>query len=189
LVKRLVEVVGQIKVGLYDAAEQPFMGAMISEKAALGMVEAQANLQRLGGESLLTLKHLEAGTGFVSPGIIDVTAVSALPDEEYFGPLQLIRYDDFDAAIEKANATSFGLSAGLLGDNEADWNHFFKRIRAGIVNWNKPITVPPVPRPSAASAPPATTGRAPTTPPTTVRTRSPPSKTARLLCRISCLPV
>ncbi len=54
LVKRLVEVVGQIKVGLYDAAEQPFMGAMISEKAALGMVEAQANLQRLGGESLLT---------------------------------------------------------------------------------------------------------------------------------------
>ena len=70
-----------------------------------------------------------------------MTAVSALPDEEYFGPLlQLIRYDDFDAAIEKANATSFGLSAGLLGDNEADWNHFFKRIRAGIVNWNKPIT-------------------------------------------------
>ena len=50
LVKRLVAVVGQIKVGLYDAAEQPFMGAMISEKAALGMVEAQANLQRLGGE-------------------------------------------------------------------------------------------------------------------------------------------
>ncbi|MGL5843600.1 MAG: succinylglutamate-semialdehyde dehydrogenase [Aeromonas hydrophila] len=141
LVKRLVEVVGQIKVGLYDAAEQPFMGAMISEKAALGMVEAQANLQRLGGESLLTLTHLEAGTGFVSPGIIDVTAVSALPDEEYFGPLlQLIRYDDFDAAIDQGNATSFGLSAGLLGDNEADWQHFFKRIRAGIVNWNKPIT-------------------------------------------------
>ena len=21
-----------------------------------------------------------------------------------------------------------------------DWQHFFKRIRAGIVNWNKPIT-------------------------------------------------
>ena len=61
-----MEVVGRIKVGLYDAAEQPFMGAMISEKAALGMVEAQANLQRLGGESLLALKHLEAGTGFVS---------------------------------------------------------------------------------------------------------------------------
>ena len=54
--------------------------------------------------------------------------------------LQLIRYDDFDAAIDQGNATSFGLSAGLLGDNEADWNHFFKRIRAGIVNWNKPIT-------------------------------------------------
>ena len=110
---------GKIKVGLYDAAEQPFMGSMISEKAALGMVEAQANLQRLGGESLLTLKHLEAGTGFVSPGIIDVTSVSALPDEEYFGPLlQLIRYDDFDAAIDHGNATrygSLGPSAGGQG--------------------------------------------------------------------------
>ncbi|MFE8730354.1 aldehyde dehydrogenase family protein, partial [Aeromonas hydrophila] len=64
-----------------------------------------------------------------------------LPDEEYFGPLlQLIRYDDFDAAIDLANATRYGLSAGLLGDKEADWNHFFKRIRAGIVSLNKPIT-------------------------------------------------
>ena len=47
---------------------------------------------------------------------------------------------DFDAAIEEANNTSFGLSAGLLGDNEEDYRYFFARIRAGIVNWNRPIT-------------------------------------------------
>ncbi|MGK4475566.1 succinylglutamate-semialdehyde dehydrogenase [Aeromonas molluscorum] len=141
LLARLIEVVGKIKVGHYDDADQPFMGAMISERAAIGMVEAQAKLQSLGGKSLLTLKHLEPGTGFVSPGIVDITVAQGLPDEEYFGPLlQVTRYQDFDAAIDLGNATSFGLSAGLLGDNEADWNHFFKRIRAGIVNWNKPIT-------------------------------------------------
>ena len=75
-----------------------------------------------------------------------MTAVSALPDEEYFGPLlQLIRYDDFDAAIEKANATSFGLSAGLLGDNEADWNHFFKRSVPVSSTGTSPSPAPPVP--------------------------------------------
>ncbi|MFR9720956.1 succinylglutamate-semialdehyde dehydrogenase [Aeromonas diversa] len=141
LLARLRDVASRIRVGHYDDADQPFMGAMISEKAALGMVAAQSHLKSLGAESLLELKHLEPGTGFVSPGIIDVTGVASLPDEEYFGPLlQVIRYDDFDAAIDQGNATSFGLSAGLLGDREADWQHFFKRIRAGIVNWNKPIT-------------------------------------------------
>ncbi|MGL5285779.1 MAG: succinylglutamate-semialdehyde dehydrogenase, partial [Aeromonas sp.] len=141
LLERLREVVSHISVGFYDATVQPFMGAMISEKAALGMVEAQAKLKALGGEVLLELKHLTPGTGFVSPGMIDVTAVAALPDEEHFGPLlQVIRFADFDAAIDLANATRYGLSAGLLGDSEADWQHFFKRIRAGIVNWNKPLT-------------------------------------------------
>ena len=169
LVKRLVEVVGQIKVGLYDAAEQPFMGAMISEKAALGMVEAQANLQRLGGESPFALKHLEAGTALSPPGIIDVTAVSALPDEEYFAQLlQLIVTMTSMRPSRRRTPPVSGLSAGLLGDNEADWNHFFKRIRAGIVNWNKPITGASSAAPLVASVPPATTERAPTTLPTTV---------------------
>ena len=37
-----------------------------------------------------------------------------------------------DAAIDEANNTSFGLSAGLLSDSEDLYNHFFRRIRAGI---------------------------------------------------------
>ena len=122
-----------IRVGHYDDEAQPFMGAMISERAALGMVEAQARLQALGGEACSPSNTWRRAQGFVSPGIIDVTAVASLPDEEYFGPLlQLIRYDDFDAAIDQGNATSFGLSAGLLGDNGRTGSIFFKRIRAGI---------------------------------------------------------
>uniref|UniRef100_UPI0038F8136A aldehyde dehydrogenase family protein n=1 Tax=Streptomyces galilaeus TaxID=33899 RepID=UPI0038F8136A len=79
--------------------------------------------------------------GFVSPGIIDVTHISQMPDEEHFGPLiKVYRYDDFDNAIIEANNTSFGLSAGLLSDSASDYQYFLKRIRAGIVNWNRPIT-------------------------------------------------
>jgi succinylglutamic semialdehyde dehydrogenase len=67
--------------------------------------------------------------------------LSVLPDEEHFGPLlKVIRYSDFDAAIDEANNTSFGLSAGLLSDDKAAYEHFYQRSRAGIVNWNRPIT-------------------------------------------------
>ncbi|WP_410958421.1 aldehyde dehydrogenase family protein, partial [Salmonella sp. LS2020056sal] len=90
-----------------------------------------------GAKSLVELKHLKLGTGFVSPGIIDVSNVTGIPDEEHFGPLiKVYRYTEFDHAIDEANNTSFGLSAGLLSDSSDDYQHFLKRIRAGIVNWN-----------------------------------------------------
>jgi len=141
IIAKLIEVTKNIKIDHFDAEVQPFIGSMISAKAAQSLVAAQARIVELGGTSLVELKHLEANTGFVSPGIIDVTEINSLPDEEHFGPLlKVFRYDDFDAAIIEANNTSFGLSAGLLADNKKDYDYFFARIRAGIVNWNKQIT-------------------------------------------------
>ncbi len=137
----LIEATKAIKVGYFDDEDQPFIGSMISEAAAKGMVAAQSELQSLGGESLVTLEHTQEGTGFVTPGIIDCTNIADFPDEEHFGPLlKVFRFDDFEAAIDKANETSFGLSAGLLSDDAAKYDTFFRLIRAGIVNWNRPIT-------------------------------------------------
>ncbi len=136
----LIKATKAIKVGDYDAEEQPFMGSMISAAAAAGMVKAQQQLVELGAEVLVELTHKE-NTGFVTPGILECTNVANFPDEEHFGPLlKVFRFTDFDAAIDKANDTSFGLSAGLLSDSAADYDHFLRRIRAGIVNWNRPIT-------------------------------------------------
>lgn len=142
IIAKLIETTKALKIGYYDDEQQPFLGSMISEKAALDLVNAQQKLLTLGAKSLLTLQHLKVNSGFLSPGIIDVTEIVAqVPDEEYFGPLlKVYRYDDFDEAINESNNTRFGLSAGLLSDNEAHYKHFFTRIRAGIVNWNKPIT-------------------------------------------------
>jgi succinylglutamic semialdehyde dehydrogenase len=142
VLERLIEVTKKIRVGAYDAEDQPFMGAMISAQAASLMVAAQAELVALGAQSLVKLTHLDSETGFVTPGIIDVTSIlSELPDEEHFGPLvKVIRYSDFSSAITEANNTKFGLSAGLLADDAALWDTFYAYIRAGIVNWNRPIT-------------------------------------------------
>jgi succinylglutamic semialdehyde dehydrogenase len=138
-IARLTEVASQLTIGHYDAEEQPFMGAMVSLKAAQGMLAAQAKLIELGAKPILEMRQLEADKAFVTPGILDVTAVKNLPDDEYFGPLtQITRYSDFDLALELANDTEYGLSAALLADDASLWERFNQEIRAGVVNWNKP---------------------------------------------------
>jgi len=140
-IEQLTQAIKAIRVGEQFADPAPFMGSLISERAADGMVAAQSALIELGATSLVNLVKIKPGTGFVSPGLIDVTAITDLPDEEYFGPLlQVIRYNDFDDAIAGANKTSFGLSAGLFSDSEANYDTFYQHIRAGIVNFNKQLT-------------------------------------------------
>ena len=39
-----------------------------------------------------------------------------------------------------ANQTQFGLAAGLLSDSREQYDLFWREARAGIVNWNKPLT-------------------------------------------------
>jgi len=74
-------------------------------------------------------------------GIIDATEVDSLPDEEYFGPLlTVIRYDSFEQAITLANQTRFGLAIGLISTQRERYEHLLTLARAGIVNWNKPLT-------------------------------------------------
>lgn len=141
ILARLLEVSCTIQVGEYDAEPQPFMGAMISLQAAKGMLEAQQQLVTLGGKVLLELRQPFADKAIVTPGIIECSAIADFPDEEHFGPLlKIFRYTDFDDAIAAANNTSFGLSAGLLSDSYELYQRFYKKIRAGIVNWNRPIT-------------------------------------------------
>ncbi|WP_027796470.1 succinylglutamate-semialdehyde dehydrogenase [Paraburkholderia acidipaludis] len=136
---RFVEVSERIAVGEYDADPQPFMGAVISARAAAKLVSAQGMLIGRGARALLPMTQRDPSLGFVSPAILDVTGVADLPDEEHFGPLaQVTRYADFDEAITRANDTAYGLSAGLLADDEALWQRFARDIRAGIVNWNRP---------------------------------------------------
>lgn len=142
LLAALLNATSKLVPGMYDAPEQPFMGSMISASAASSMVLAQQTLIELGANSLLRMQHSDINTGFVTPGIIDVTSIiNELPDDEHFGPLlKVVRYDTLDDAIRFANATRFGLSAGLLADDKKDYDYFLPRIRAGIVNWNRPIT-------------------------------------------------
>ena len=83
----------------------------------------------------------QENSSLLTPGIVDVTGVADIPDEEYFGPLTTIqRYDNFDEALKIANATRFGLSVGLVSPKRELFDDLLIEARAGIVNWNKPLT-------------------------------------------------
>ena len=140
-IARLVEVAARITVGAADASPAPFMGPVVSAKVADKLLAAQAGLVQRGGSMLLEMRQLAKNTGLLSPGIVDVTGVQGIPDEEWFGPLlQVIRVASFEDALAAANATEYGLAAGLLSDDAALWQQFLGEARAGIVNWNRPTT-------------------------------------------------
>lgn len=141
LLARLVTVASNIQVGAFDATPAPFMGSVISLAAAENLLNAQQQLLAQGATSLLSMSQPQASAALLTPGIIDVTALRNRKDEEFFGPLlQVIRYADFAAAIAEANATEFGLAAGLLSDSAERYQQFWLQSRAGIVNWNKQLT-------------------------------------------------
>lgn len=127
-----------LAIGAWDE-EGMFMGPLVSEKAAVNAVEFQEMLIARGGRALKALERLERGGGFVSAGVVDVTEAKDIPDEELFGPvMQIVRVRDFDEALERANATRYGLSGGLVSDDDALWVRAHREMRAGILNRNRP---------------------------------------------------
>jgi succinylglutamic semialdehyde dehydrogenase len=117
----------------------PFMGPVIDNAAADQLTESFLYLMSHGGKPICHLRRKDDNLPFLTPAMIDVTAMAERPDVELFGPLlQIVRVDDFDEAIAEANDTRFGLSASLIGGNPQEYNRFWANIRAGIVNWNRP---------------------------------------------------
>jgi succinylglutamic semialdehyde dehydrogenase len=128
----------RLVIGPWSGREEPFMGPLISGRAA---AMALAGAKAMPGQAVRAMTAVEGLSGaFVSPGLIDVTG-EVVPDEELFAPLlQVRRVGSFEEAIAAANATRYGLSAGLISNETGRWDHFLKRIRAGVVNWNRPTT-------------------------------------------------
>lgn len=140
LIAALIEAVQALRIGHWQQEPPPFMGGVISLAAAKNLLTAQQHLIDLEGRALLTLTQPDANSSLLTPGIIDITHIQA-PDEEYFGPLlSVIRYQDFQQALTIANQTRFGLAVGLISEERQQFDQLVNQARAGIVNWNCPLT-------------------------------------------------
>ena len=123
---------------------QPFMGCVIDNASADHLQEQWVALMMKGGRPIRRLERPKDDRPFLTPALIDVTDAKDVPDEEMFGPvLQIIRVKDFDAAIDEANNTRFGLAASLIGGSPEQYDKFWANVRAGVINWNKPTNGAP----------------------------------------------
>ncbi|MDP9172402.1 MAG: succinylglutamate-semialdehyde dehydrogenase [Planctomycetota bacterium] len=141
LLEKLSRAVTNLRVGFWNDEPAPFVGTVISARAAADILAAQAQRLTTGGAALVEMRTSPRSAALLSPGLIDVTKSPDRPDVEIFGPLlQVIRVDDCDAAMAEANRTAFGLSAGLISESAEIYAEFARRIRAGVLSWNRPTT-------------------------------------------------
>jgi succinylglutamic semialdehyde dehydrogenase len=135
-VKKLTD---RLIVGAPHDEPQPYMGPVIDNDTADGLMDSFLYLISNGGTAVRFMTRPDERLPFLTPGIVDITNITERPDVELFGPLlQVVRVPDFDAAIAEANATAYGLSASLIGGNAKDYDQFWANVRAGVINWNKP---------------------------------------------------
>ena len=144
LIAAITKLIDRIIVDHPHASPAPFMGPLIDLAAADHLQSQWMGLMMKGGKPIRRLDRPHEDRPFLTPALIDVTDVRERPDEEMFGPvLQLIRVADFDAAIDEANNTRFGLAASLIGGTPAMYDKFWANVRAGVINWNKPTNGAP----------------------------------------------
>ncbi len=144
LIEAITKLIDRIIVDHPHASPQPFMGPLIDLAAADHLQSQWVGLMMKGGKPIRRLDRPNAERPYLTPALIDVTDVRERPDEEMFGPvLQMIRVTHFDAAIDEANNTRFGLAASLVGGTPAMYDKFWANVRAGVINWNKPTNGAP----------------------------------------------
>ncbi len=137
--RRLVDALRAVRVGPgLDPSSD--MGAMIDEANARRVEQAVADA---AADGTVLLRGSRKGT-LLGPSLVEVTDVTApIVQREVFGPVAT--FEIFDAeldAVERANATDFGLAASLwTRDVDRPWR-VGRRLQAGTVWTNTWAVVP-----------------------------------------------
>jgi 1-pyrroline-5-carboxylate dehydrogenase len=141
-VRLLVEKTKKIKIG-NPLNRDVYLGPVINEEAVRTYERAIAQATRDGGSILTGGRRLTDGEFahgyFVEPAVIDGLPTShPLFSEELFVPITVIGdVLSLDEAIELANRTEYGLTAGIFSENDREIEDFFNRIQAGVTYANR----------------------------------------------------
>jgi 1-pyrroline-5-carboxylate dehydrogenase len=141
-VELLVEKTRRIKIG-NPLERDVWLGPVINEAAVRTFEEAVARAVRDGGRVLVGGKRLmdePFNHGyFVEPTVIDgLSSDHPIFQEEYFVPITAVaEVLTLDEAIELANRSEYGLTAGIFSSDEDEIQRFFDRIEAGVTYANR----------------------------------------------------
>jgi aldehyde dehydrogenase (NAD+) len=121
--------------------DEVLVGPVVNKSQYESILEA---IETARGEGRVVLDGGATGSEdegyYISPVIVaDVDNKSETAQEEIFGPvLTVIRARDFDHAVELANDTRFGLTAGIATRSLRYAYEFIARSEAGLANVNVP---------------------------------------------------
>jgi 1-pyrroline-5-carboxylate dehydrogenase len=138
----LVEKTKKIKVG-NPIERDVWMGPVINERALKNYERAIETAKRDGGRVLVGGKRIVVEPFnhgyFVEPTVIDgLPAGHPLFEQELFVPIVVVAdVLTLDAAIDLANRTEYGLTAGIFSEDEREIAEFFDRIQAGVTYANR----------------------------------------------------
>jgi phosphonoacetaldehyde dehydrogenase len=132
LVERIEAGMSALRVGdPFDPSTD--VGTLIDESSA-EIVERRVVAAIADGASLLQGGE-RSGAQIIPPLLDHVPPRTELVREETFGPaVPIIRVDGLQNAIEIANSTRFGLSAGVVSNNLPSIMRCIKELRCGTVN-------------------------------------------------------
>lgn len=151
VVEKLAAATAKLKIGPgADASTE--MGPLVS-KDHLASVVRHLEKGKAEGARLLTGGDRPADASLASGNFLRPAVVrDAAPDgylarTEVFGPMLAVwPFKDLDDAVAKANATEFGLAAGIWTRDLKSAHDTARRLDAGIVSVNEyPITFPQTP--------------------------------------------
>jgi acyl-CoA reductase-like NAD-dependent aldehyde dehydrogenase len=133
-VDRLVEKTRSLKTG--DPKEHDtIIGPLINEDA-LTMVQGRVAAAVADGAKVLVGGET-VGPCFQATVLTDVRPGSEFAKHETFGPVVTVEIvNDADQAVERANATTYGLSAGIITSDRERGFALAQRIDSGIVHIN-----------------------------------------------------
>lgn len=140
-VKRLVELTEGLELG-DPSARTSFSGPVIDDEAVSRYRRAVEEVENRGGRILTGGAALAGGDfdhgTFVAPTVAEVDEDSYVWRDELFIPFVVVApVDDLDEALQKANDTVFGLTAGLFSNDAAEIARFFRDIQAGTTYVNR----------------------------------------------------
>jgi len=116
------------------------MGPLI-DRAILDQVQRHVSDAVVHGAQLATGGHRLDRPGYFFPPTVltDVTDQMVIMQEETFGPVApIVAVDSFDEAIQRANASEFGLGAIVCTESAPRALRAIHRLRSGIIRINAP---------------------------------------------------